>query len=201
MAARRTSPASGRLGSPATSRSATGRAYSWYGWTIDSAFRARPLRAFKRGKENRQAEAATYDANRANLAGPPRSVRRPHVIARATLSVTRCTTPSPRSLPCSSIPNCSTKACLKSNGTMRAACKTSCSWESVKSNRRHAVGGGEKLLLGGLRTLSCFAGGLALRFARRPSCRHNSLAPRGRAPTSCRPRNRADTANASPFQA
>ena len=36
-------------------------------------FRARLLRAFKRGKENRQAAAATYDANRANLTGRPRS--------------------------------------------------------------------------------------------------------------------------------
>jgi hypothetical protein len=30
---------------------------------MDNRFRARLLRAFKRGKENRQAAAATYDAN------------------------------------------------------------------------------------------------------------------------------------------
>jgi len=36
---------------------------------MDNRFRARLLRAFKRGKENRQAAAATYDANRANLTG------------------------------------------------------------------------------------------------------------------------------------
>jgi|SRR6516164_9999010 len=40
---------------------------------MDNRFRARLLRAFKRGKENRQAAAATYDANRANLTGRPRS--------------------------------------------------------------------------------------------------------------------------------
>src|SRR6516162_873815 len=40
---------------------------------IDNRLRARLLRAFKRGKENRQAAAATYDANRANPTGRPRS--------------------------------------------------------------------------------------------------------------------------------
>ena len=40
---------------------------------MDNRFRARLLRAFESGKENRQAAAATYDANRANLTGRPRS--------------------------------------------------------------------------------------------------------------------------------
>ena len=40
---------------------------------MNNRFRTRLLRAFKRGKENRQAAAATYDANRANLTGRPRS--------------------------------------------------------------------------------------------------------------------------------
>src|SRR5262249_6693420 len=37
-----------------------------------NGFRARLLRAFKRGKESCQAAAATYDANHANVTGRPR---------------------------------------------------------------------------------------------------------------------------------
>ena len=93
---------------------------------MNNRFRTRLLRAFKRGKENRQAAAAMYDVK---PVAPVRSAS--HVIARATSWATRCTRPSPRSLPLNSTASGSRKACLKSNGTMRAACKTSRSWESV----------------------------------------------------------------------
>ena len=106
----------------------SGRTHSWC--RMYNRFRARLLRSFKRGKKSRQAAAATYDANRANLTGRPRSFGVPRDRPRDAVRHTVHDTVT-ESLPCSSIANCSRKACLKSNGTMRAACKTSCNWESV----------------------------------------------------------------------
>src|SRR5262245_61429102 len=72
---------------------------------MDNRFRARLLRAHSRGaRRTARPQPQRMMQTALKPVAPVRSVS--HVIARATLYAKRCTTPSPRSLPCSSITNC-----------------------------------------------------------------------------------------------